>query len=686
MRGAGAAGLLDEVVGHRPQGALAVDVLERDRGERPAPRARRDEAGGEQRVAAEIGEEVGGKRDRLVAEDALCRDEERRLGLVCRLLLLAGRVADGELGHLERLAVDLAGGQPRQGLDDLEMARDHVGRELVAQIRPDRRPVEGDARLEHQEGDEAVHALVLAQHHGRLRDARQVHELRLDLAELDPEAADLDLVVDAAVEGDVARLVEADGIAGAVQDRVAAVGREGIGDELLGRQLRALEVALGDAGTADEKLALNARRQEIEALVDHIGAVVRDRPPDRHGLAGAQLAGGRDDRRLGRAVGVEEPPAGLRPAGDERRRQRLAAEEDQPHAGDVAVEEPEQRRHRVEHGDAGRDEDVGQLLGVADRRRARDDERRADHVGDPDLLHRQVEGDGGALEHDVVGGEAVERVRGAQEVADIAMGDDDALRRAGRARGVDEIGRVVGGQPAGLRIDRRAAARPGELVRGQDRAADLRLGNERRARHKPLCAGIGKADRDAVDRRVGIERQPGGAGLRDRDLGDQELGAAAHPQPDDVARADAALDQPAGNGIAARVDLAIAVARLAEDEGGMVGAGARRRGEEVGQDLVADEIVADVAPQDGGFSGRLDPETRTLGRLVHPMLRARGGRLPCRLADARTAATPRRRSLSPCSSPSTAKVRDRSGRRPHPLPKRGRRPVSSMPAEALNRP
>ena len=100
-----------------------------------------------------------------------------------------------------------------------------------------------------------------------------MHELRLDLAELDPEAADLDLVVDAAVEGDVARLVEADGIAGAVQDRVAAVGREGIGDELLGRQLRALEVALGDAGTADEKLALDARRQEIEALVDHIAAL-----------------------------------------------------------------------------------------------------------------------------------------------------------------------------------------------------------------------------------------------------------------------------------------------------------------------------------------------------------------------------------------------------------------------------
>ena len=143
-----------------------------------------------------------------------------------RVLLLARRVADGELGHLQRLAVDLAGGQPRQGLDDLEMARDHVGRELVAQIRPQRRPIEGDARLEHEEGDEAVHALVLAQHHGRLRDARQVRELRLDLAELDPEAADLDLVVDAAVEGDVARLVEADGVAGAVQDRVAAVGRE----------------------------------------------------------------------------------------------------------------------------------------------------------------------------------------------------------------------------------------------------------------------------------------------------------------------------------------------------------------------------------------------------------------------------------------------------------------------------
>ena len=48
-------------------------------------------------------------------------------------------------------------------------------------------------------------------------------ELRLDLAELDPEAADLDLVVDAAMEGDVAPFVEADRVAGAVEDRVAPV-------------------------------------------------------------------------------------------------------------------------------------------------------------------------------------------------------------------------------------------------------------------------------------------------------------------------------------------------------------------------------------------------------------------------------------------------------------------------------
>ena len=127
--------------------ALAVDVLERDRGEHRHFAHVGDEAGGEQRVAAEIGEEVGAR----TGSPGCRRRALPRRGAPPRSRLRGSSCSPGasptaSSAILQRLAVDLAGGQPRQGLDDLEMARDHVGRELVAQIRPDRRPVEGDAR------------------------------------------------------------------------------------------------------------------------------------------------------------------------------------------------------------------------------------------------------------------------------------------------------------------------------------------------------------------------------------------------------------------------------------------------------------------------------------------------------------------------------------------------------------
>ncbi len=41
--------------------------------------------------------------------------------------------------------------------------------------------------------------------------------------------------------------------------------------------------------------------------------------------------------------------------------------------------------------------------------------------------------------------------------------------------------------------------------------------------------GVAETDGDALDRRVGVERKPGCAGLGDGDLRDQELMAARHP-------------------------------------------------------------------------------------------------------------------------------------------------------------
>src|SRR5215207_2419050 len=56
---------------------------------------------------------------------------------------------------------------------------------------------------------------------------------------------------------------------------------------------------------------------------------------------------------------------------------------------------------------------------------------------------------------------------------------------------------------------------------------------------KRLCPRIRETGRNPLDWSLRIERQPRGAGFRDGDLADEELGAAAHPEPHDASRPDA---------------------------------------------------------------------------------------------------------------------------------------------------
>ena len=452
--GAGPARALDQTSGHHPQGAAVIDVLKGDAGERRGLAHRTDEAGSEQRVAAELGEEVGLEPDRTVAEHLFRRRQQSGLGLVVGGLLLAVGHRHGQRRDPQRLAIDLAGGEPRQGLDRLEMAGHHVGRHLRREILSQRRAVEIGAAFGHEEGDEAVDLVVAAQDHRRLIDPVLRPDARLDLAELHAEPADLDLIVDAAVEDDVALRRHRDGVARAVEHRIGPVGRVGVGDELFRRQLGPFEIARRDAGAADQQLALFARREEVERLVGDVNRIIRDRAADGDGPARPHLGGGRHHGGFGRAVGVEQAPPISRPARHQRLGQGLAAEQHEADTRQVAGDHGEQGRDRVEHGDPGLRDDRGQGFDVAHHGRARHEQAGADEIGNPDLLHREIEGDGGALEHHVVGGEAVDRVARAQEVADVGVADDDALRHAGRARGVDQVGRVLRTEAGGIEIGR----------------------------------------------------------------------------------------------------------------------------------------------------------------------------------------------------------------------------------------
>ncbi|MCW0373153.1 hypothetical protein NB688_004200 [Xanthomonas sacchari] len=109
-------------------------------------------------------------------------------------------------------------------------------------------------------GDQALVAGgVLTHGHQRIADAGAGAELGLDLAQFDAEAAQLDLEVVAAVVLQGAIGPPAAEIAGAVHARIGLVA-EGIGQEALGGQIGAIEVAISYANATDEYFADTAKR------------------------------------------------------------------------------------------------------------------------------------------------------------------------------------------------------------------------------------------------------------------------------------------------------------------------------------------------------------------------------------------------------------------------------------------
>src|SRR6185436_16027375 len=89
---------------------------------------------------------------------------------------------------------------------------------------------------------------------GGVDDGRVAHQGGLDLAGLDAEAADLELLVGPAEVGQPTVRAHADQVAGAVEPG-AEDPAERVRDEALGGQVWAAEVAAGQAGAAEVELA-----------------------------------------------------------------------------------------------------------------------------------------------------------------------------------------------------------------------------------------------------------------------------------------------------------------------------------------------------------------------------------------------------------------------------------------------
>ncbi len=383
------------------------------------------EAGGEddggQRVTAggeEPGVDVGPG-----AEHALGDGDDEVLDVGERPVV-GGRVPGGvevAQGCGVEFAVD-GGGQFRQQPQPRRHAvrRHHVGElgEHAARL---------DTRIGGGEGDERT---ARGQRDG-VPDAGLREQGGLEFPGFDAHAADLELPVGAAPEGEGAVGTAVHQVAGAV-----AAGAAGGGDEPLRGEGGGAEVAERDGRPGQVQLADGVVGHRAQAGVEHVRDGAGDGPADA--AAAVDVGEGRDDGGLGGPVRVEHVPA-VGPAGGERGRQGFAAGRDDPQVGQlVRVEGAEHRGGGQVVGDALRAQQPLQVLPRVHLRRG-DDEGRAGGVGEQDLEQGRVERRMVALQHAVAGSDAVAAGGLGGERGEAGVGDGDALGRPGRARGRHDV-------------------------------------------------------------------------------------------------------------------------------------------------------------------------------------------------------------------------------------------------------
>src|SRR6185503_9929202 len=109
----------------------------------------------------------------------------------------------------------------------------------------------------HDVRDERARAPARVNDHVCLLDFREQRDLCLDLAELDSEAAQLHLVVDAPEVLEPPVLAEAREVAALVEPRSVT---KRMRDELLAREIVTMQVAAREAGAAEMELARDTDR------------------------------------------------------------------------------------------------------------------------------------------------------------------------------------------------------------------------------------------------------------------------------------------------------------------------------------------------------------------------------------------------------------------------------------------
>ncbi|CAG6852659.1 hypothetical protein PICSAR11_04027 [Mycobacterium avium subsp. paratuberculosis] len=477
------------------------------------------------------------------------------------------------VGRGKGAGVELAVDGHRQRIQHHHRGRDHVGGQPFGQR---------GARLGrgHRSGDVADQALVpgvvLAGDDDGLLHPVQRRQRRLDLAQLDAVAADLDLLVGPAQVAQLPVRAPAHQVAGAIHPGSGFAERAG--QEARGGQSRSAPIADADAVAGQVQLADHPGRHRAQPIVEHEerrpghrGADRREARPGRQWCALAGPHGG-----FGGAVDVDHGAA-RRPAVHQLGRAGFGADHQRGAVQPVGPQQSDGRRGLGQDGDVFANEQVVELVRGARHRFGHHHQAAAVQQRAPDLPHREVEGVGMELGPHLPRRQLDADPQVVEELGDVVLRHRNAFGHTGGAGGVDDVGDVVG---VGHRWRRRGLGGDGGVGDVDDGEVEtVQPLSQRGGGDRDDRGGVGEHELDAGRRQRRVDRQIGRPRLERGQDGHDRLGRPGEQQRHPLTRAGAVVNHEVRQAVSRFVEFAVGHGPAVAGQRDRVGGARRLRGE-----------------------------------------------------------------------------------------------------------
>ncbi len=402
---------------------------------------------------------------------------------------------------------------------------------------------------------------VLGEHGAGFAHPGKTRQARGDLAQLDAEAVELDLVVEPAEVFQHAVLAHAYAVASAI----AALAAARIDAETLGGLLRLAEIATRQADAAEVQFPGHAQRQRRLEAVEHLHRGAGQRSADgrlveRFGVQ-VQFVRRRIGGVLGRPVEIDQAPyLGLATnLSHQVAAQRFAGQVQRAHPARQVAEGEQRGAHRG-HGIEQADLVAARVVRQAEQV-FHQVQRAAFGQGAEQLVDRQVEAHRGRRQYPAPFFGGIVLAGPAQEGMGATVLDGDALGASGGTGGVDDVGEVVGA----------------DLARGQRQVVRLVAALLQRQawpaqRGDPLAGASVDQHQQAVGvvehvghplLRIGrVQRDVATAGAEHAKQADQQAAVAPQADPDPLLRSHPGGAQAHGERGAFALQLGIAEATV----------------------------------------------------------------------------------------------------------------------------